>query len=184
MATKSSKHVVNHSLCQTKNACSYMYSYNQNIVSEFWVSAYNLQDFNAINNKILIAWQLASCTYLKFTPMPVEYLRLLLSTPGYSVLRIIMNDFQEHSVQYWGGWRHSVSTRWTWSVRKMLPSEKAFATLKELLTSAPVLVYPKFGPDQSFILETDASQVGLGAVLSQTQEDGCICISFSWQARA
>ena len=46
--------------------------------------------------------------------------------------------------------------------------------LKQLLTSAPVLAYPKFGPSCSFVLETDASTVGLGAVLSQVQEDGMI----------
>ena len=49
--------------------------------------------------------------------------------------------------------------------------EAAFIKLKELLTSAPVLVYPKFGPDVEFVLETDASYVGLGAVLSQLQDD-------------
>ena len=48
----------------------------------------------------------------------------------------------------------------------------AFNLLKDALTSSPVLVYPKFGPDSEFILETDASFVGLGAVLSQQQEDG------------
>ena len=47
----------------------------------------------------------------------------------------------------------------------------AFNLLKDALTSSPVLAYPKFGPDSEFILETDASYVGLGAVLSQ-QQDG------------
>ena len=50
--------------------------------------------------------------------------------------------------------------------------ETAFKTLKEALTSAPILVYPKFGPEREFVLETDASYVGLGAVLSQLQGDG------------
>ena len=50
--------------------------------------------------------------------------------------------------------------------------EAAFKKLKEALTSAPVLVYPKFGHEHEFVLETDASYVGLGAVLSQLQDDG------------
>lgn len=52
--------------------------------------------------------------------------------------------------------------------------ENAFTQLKETLTTIPVLVYPRFGTGNSFILETDASVVGLGAVLSQAQDDGTI----------
>ena len=49
--------------------------------------------------------------------------------------------------------------------------ESSFAQLKQLLVEAPVLVYPRFGPGEEFLLETDASGVGLGAVLSQKQQD-------------
>ena len=52
--------------------------------------------------------------------------------------------------------------------------ESVFMKLKQLLTSTPVLAYPKFGPGKTFVLETDASTVGLGAVLSQAQEDGAV----------
>ena len=47
----------------------------------------------------------------------------------------------------------------------------AFDKLKNLLVSTSVLAYPKFGPGVVFILETDVSGVGLGAMLSQMQDD-------------
>ena len=54
--------------------------------------------------------------------------------------------------------------KWEWSKECQL----AFETLKQRLIQAPVLVYPDF--EQKFILETDASLRGLGAVLSQMKE--------------
>ena len=50
--------------------------------------------------------------------------------------------------------------------------QEVFRKLKELLTSSPVLVFPNF--DIPFLLETDASHQGLGAVLAQTQSDGTV----------
>ena len=47
--------------------------------------------------------------------------------------------------------------------------ENAFSSLKEKLTSEPVLKFPRF--DRPFILEVDASDVAIGGVLSQEQSD-------------
>lgn len=46
--------------------------------------------------------------------------------------------------------------------------EKAWNTLKDELVQAPILAYPD--PKEGFILDTDASGFGVGAVLSQVQE--------------
>ena len=47
--------------------------------------------------------------------------------------------------------------------------ESAFESLRMKLITAPVLAYPNF--DNDFVLETDASKQGLGAILSQYQTD-------------
>ena len=46
--------------------------------------------------------------------------------------------------------------------------QRAFEELKEILISAPILSYPDFS--LPYILDTDASDVGTGAVLSQIQD--------------
>ena len=64
---------------------------------------------------------------------------------------------------------HEIKTfEWT------IDHQEAFDALKEALCTAPVLSYPDF--TREFILETDASLKGLGAILSQQQKDGSICV--------
>ena len=48
--------------------------------------------------------------------------------------------------------------------------QKAFSQLKHVLTSYPILLTPNF--DKPFELAVDASDYGVGAVLTQTDEDG------------
>ena len=47
---------------------------------------------------------------------------------------------------------------------------EAFETLKKMCVQAPILSFPDF--KKPFLLETDASGKGMGAVLSQKQDDG------------
>ena len=65
-----------------------------------------------------------------------------------------------------------------WSDQKLLPDrvqwtsecEAAFVNLKKALCGDPVLSNPDFS--RQFILQTDASDMGVGAVLSQVGDDG------------
>lgn len=68
------------------------------------------------------------------------------------------------------------------SVREQWDSscEVAFMKLKRMLTEAPVLGFPDFS--RGFILETDASFNGLGAVLSQQQEGGLVVLGYASRA--
>jgi len=54
---------------------------------------------------------------------------------------------------------------------------ESFNLLKEKLVSAPILGYPDF--TRPFVLETDASFQGLGAVLSQDQDNGRVVICYA-----
>jgi hypothetical protein len=60
------------------------------------------------------------------------------------------------------------TTQYTWNQ----PQERAFAELKKRMSEPPVLARPNFESDEPFIVYTDASKFGLGAILSQKGEDG------------
>ena len=57
----------------------------------------------------------------------------------------------------------------------MMKHQEAFDALKEELSTAQVLGYPDF--TREFILETDSSLNGLGAILSQQGKDGKIHVN-------
>ena len=57
--------------------------------------------------------------------------------------------------------------------------EEAFQTLKHRLTESPVLSYPSTDDADTFILDTDASNLGIGAVLSQLQDGQEKVISYA-----
>ena len=71
-----------------------------------------------------------------------------------------------------------IATPLTGALRKEMPDkirwteamESAFGRLKEALTTSPVLHSPN--PDKPYILQTDASGLGIGAVLTQEDEQG------------
>ena len=55
--------------------------------------------------------------------------------------------------------------------------EDAFALLKQHLTSSPVLVFPDY--TKTFILDTDASNEGIGAVLLQVHDEQERVVAFA-----
>ncbi len=59
-------------------------------------------------------------------------------------------------------------TPWIWAEAQ----QAAFDAVKRMLSTAPVLAYPDFMLIKNFIITTDASQAGIGAILSQTGADG------------
>ena len=55
--------------------------------------------------------------------------------------------------------------------------ERAFKTLRDLLTSSPILRLPD--RSRQFILRTDASDIAMGAVLLQQYKDGAFPVTYA-----
>ncbi|KAG1309490.1 hypothetical protein G6F62_014813 [Rhizopus arrhizus] len=81
----------------------------------------------------------------------VQYYRRYI--PGLSEILAPMNFLKKKNV------------RFVWSEEQ----ELSFQRCKEVLQKEPVLKHPNF--DRPFILYTDASNIGIGGVLSQSEED-------------
>ena len=99
--------------------------------------------------------------------------------PGFAKIAAPLHEVvnkmsQQHSREKKKGKTQLVGKLWTEEC------QMAFEQLKDVLTKAPVLGYADF--NRSFRLEIDASSKGLGAVLSQQQEQGLRVIAFASRA--
>ena len=83
----------------------------------------------------------------------VNYYRKFLGTDVAAVAEPLTRLTRKGYLWYWGAGQQS-----------------AFEEFKKRLTSAPVLRFPDFS--LQFVIQTDASEVGIGAVLSQVFKDG------------
>lgn len=97
-------------------------------------------------------------------PTTVKSVREFLGLAGH--YRRFFSGFSKIAAPLYGLLRSNAKFQWTEDC------QVAFECLQKLLTSPPVLAYPDF--TKPFVLHTNASGDGLGAVLEQEQEDGKI----------
>ena len=103
---------------------------------------------------------------IKQNPVPktVKEVRSFLGLSGY-YCRFIKN-YASISAPLTKLTTKTCTTQFNWTA----DCENAFTLLKTCLCKSPVLVHPKF--DKEFLLQTDASDTGLGAILSQLDDNG------------
>ena len=95
-------------------------------------------------------------------PSRVTGVRSFLGLASY--YRRFFQDFAEIAAPL-----HRLTAKTTEKFKWTPECDRAFRILKEKLVSAPVLAFPCFG--EEFVVDCDASDYGLGAVISQ-QQDG------------
>ena len=97
------------------------------------------------------------------TPTTKRKVREFLGLTGY--YRKFIASYAEHAAPLTSLTRKNAPNRVIWTS----DCEESFKTLKEKLCSQPILTSPDF--TKEFILQTDASAWGIGAVLSQQDND-------------
>ena len=95
-------------------------------------------------------------------PQAVPELRRFLGMTGY--YRSFIQDYSHLAEPLIALSRGNIIWEWTPAC------QLAFQTLRDRLSSAPVLAYPDWG--KPFILQTDASDVAIGAILAQLDSSG------------
>ena len=103
---------------------------------------------------------------IKQIPVPktVKEVRSFLGLSGY--YRRFIKNYATISAPLTKLTTKTCTTQFNWTA----DCENAFTLLKTCLCKSPVLVHPKF--DREFLLQTDASDIGLGAILSQLDDNG------------
>ena len=96
------------------------------------------------------------------TPSNTRDVQCFLGFAGY--YRRFVDSYAHKAHAFYALTRKSTKFKWTDT------EQHAFDSLKQALTYAPLLPYPNF--NAPFILDTDASTTGLGAVLSQVDGQG------------
>eukprot|EP00117_Sycon_ciliatum_P033802 scpid24014/ scgid4942/ Retrovirus-related Pol polyprotein from transposon 17.6; Protease; Reverse transcriptase; Endonuclease len=97
------------------------------------------------------------------TPKSVTAVRSFLGFAGY--YRRFIRGFAQRSAPLTALTGKNAQFVWTKAC------DASFRALKSALSSAPVMAFPDFGPDAGpFLLDTDASKVSIGGVLSQVQD--------------
>ncbi|GBC39113.2 retroviral-like aspartic protease 1 [Rhizophagus irregularis DAOM 181602=DAOM 197198] len=101
---------------------------------------------------------------IKTFPVPTNLTQLRSALGLFSYYRKFIKDFSKIAKPMLLLLKKETPFHWTEK------QQTAFDYLKERLAKSPILTYPDF--EQPFIIHTDASGTGLGAVLLQIREDG------------
>src|SRR2546430_10764537 len=108
---------------------------------------------------------------VKNYPIPTNLTELCAALGLFSYYRKFIKDFSRIAKPMNALLKKNISYVWT------KKQQTAFDQLRQMLVQAPVLSYLDF--TKSFIIYTDASEIGLGAVLSQEQDEKERVISYA-----